>query len=64
MSEEANKKSDIPKGMIGSAGLAMIFYVLIAISVISLFGVNKASNQYHLLLMHLVFALVIMHNIL
>ena len=45
MSEEANKKSDIPKGMIGSAGLAMIFYVLIAISVISLFGVNKSSKS-------------------
>ena len=45
MSEEANKKSDIPKGMIGSAGLAMVFYVLIAISVISLFGVNKASKS-------------------
>ena len=45
MSEEANKKSDIPKGMIGSAGLAMVFYILIAISVISLFGVSKASKS-------------------
>lgn len=43
MSEEAKKKSDIPKGMIGSAGLAMVFYVLIAISVVSLFGVKKAG---------------------
>jgi basic amino acid/polyamine antiporter, APA family len=45
MSEEAKKKSDIPKGMIGSASLAMIFYVLIAIAVVSLFGVKKASSS-------------------
>jgi APA family basic amino acid/polyamine antiporter len=45
MSEEAKKKSDIPKGMIVSAGLAMVFYVLITISIIALFGVNKASNS-------------------
>tara|TARA_A100001015_G_scaffold253246_1_gene293316 strand:+ start:1222 stop:2556 length:1335 start_codon:yes stop_codon:yes gene_type:complete len=45
MSEEAKQKSDVPKAMIGSAGLSMIFYILIAISVISLFGVNKASKS-------------------
>lgn len=45
MSEEAKNKSDIPKGMIGSAGLAMIFYILIAIAVVSLFGVKKASSS-------------------
>ena len=45
MSEEAKKESDIPRGMIGSLGLTTVFYALIAISVIRLFGVKSAGTQ-------------------
>jgi len=45
MSEEAKKESDIPRGMIGSLGITTVFYALIAISVIRLFGVKSAGTQ-------------------
>ena len=45
MSEEAKKESDIPRGMTGSLGITTVFYALIAISVIRLFGVKSAGTQ-------------------
>ena len=43
MTEEAKKQSDIPKGMITSIGLSTLFYIVISISIIALFGVNKSA---------------------
>ena len=45
MSEEAKNVADIPKGIYASIGASTTLYALIAISVISLLGINGASTS-------------------
>jgi basic amino acid/polyamine antiporter, APA family len=45
LSEEAEKKNDVPKSIVSSVSFATIVYVVITISVISLIGLNSAAGS-------------------
>lgn len=45
MSEEAKNETDIPLAMICSIALTMFVYILITLSVIKIYGVNKSENK-------------------
>lgn len=45
LSEEAEKKNDVPKSIVSSVSFATLVYVLITISVISLIGLNSAAGS-------------------
>ena len=45
MSEEAKNRADIPKSIISSISISGILYIVVAISVITIIGVSKASNS-------------------
>ena len=45
LSEETKNISDIPKGIYSSLTVSTIIYALVAVSVIGLLGINKATNS-------------------
>jgi len=45
LSEEAQNREDIPKGIVASVSISTILYLIVTISIISILGLKKASNS-------------------
>lgn len=45
LSEETKNRSDIPKGIVTSVSISTVLYLIVAISIISIIGLKKASNS-------------------